>query len=283
MPSIGIHVSSAGGISKTFERAKELQAQCFQFFLRSPRSWQFKGISKEEILAFTELKKKWNYPLMVHAPYLLNLASPDKNLREKSIQVFLEELKICDELRIEFYNFHPGTAKGISDDEGIKLVIDSLEKIFISYKPKNTTVLLENTAGEKGDIGKNLEELGIIISNFPEERIGVCIDTCHAFAYGYDIRDKRGFSQFKLSVEKTIGLERVKAIHANDSKVPLGARKDRHQHLGLGYIGNRGFALFLNDEYFSTLPYYLETPKEGNWDEINLKHLRDLALMTLTL
>ena len=276
MALFGAHVSSAGSILKTFDRAKEINAEVFQFFLRSPRIWKWKGISQEEKEKFKEKLKKFKNPVIVHSPYLLNLASANEELRRKSIDVFLEELKFCDEVGIHYYNFHPGTAKGISDKEGIRNVIKSLEEIFNEYTPEFTTVLLENTAGERGDIGKNFEELGEIIRNFEGIKIGICLDTCHAFAYGYEINKKEGFEKFLREVEK-VGIEKIKAIHANDSKVPLGSRKDRHEHIGKGYIGEEGFKNFLEHEYFSKLPYYIETPKEGNMDIVNLNKLRELS------
>ncbi|AAC07514.1 deoxyribonuclease IV [Aquifex aeolicus] len=276
MALFGAHVSSAGSILKTFKRAKDIGAEVFQFFLRSPRAWYWKGVDKETKQAFIEKLKDFKNPVMVHAPYLLNLASPNEELREKSVKVFLEELKFCDEVGIHFYNFHPGTAKGISDEEGLRNVIKSLEEVFSEYTPKFTTVLLENTAGERGDLGKNFKELKEIMNVFRGIKLGVCLDTCHAFAYGYEINTKEGFENFKREIEKMVGLESVKAVHANDSKVPLGGRKDRHEHIGKGYIGLEGFKNLLKDEYFSTLPYYIETPKENNMDPVNLSVLREI-------
>lgn len=275
MPRLGVHVSSAGSILKTFERAKDVGAEVFQFFLRSPRAWKAKDISAEETQRFVEAKKDWEY-LMVHAPYLINLASSDPHLRKKSVEVFIQDLKVCEQLKVEYYNFHPGTARGISEDEGIKNVIKSLEEIFSVYIPSYTCLLFENTAGERGDLGKNFKEMKRLIDPFKDLKVGICIDTCHAFAYGYAINTNKGFDAFKREVERNVGMDRIKAIHCNDSKVPLGGRKDRHQHIGLGYIGVEGFKLFLKDPYFSELPYYLETPKEDDWDRRNLQLLREL-------
>ena len=275
MALFGAHVSSAGSILKTFERAEELGAEVFQFFLRSPRAWFWKGVSKELVIKFRKKLSKFGNPVMVHAPYLLNLASPREDLRERSVKVFLEELKACDELGVDFYNFHPGTATGISEKEGMKNILRSLEEIFTLYEPKKTTVLLENTAGERGDLGKNFEELSLIIRSFEGVKIGICLDTCHAFAYGYEINTDGGFSRFLKEVEK-VGLEKTKAIHANDSKFPLGSRKDRHEHIGEGFIGLKGFENFLRHDYFRDLPYFIETPKAGDMDRVNLERLRKI-------
>ena len=277
MPRLGVHVSSAGSLLKTFERAREVGAEVFQFFLRSPRAWQAKKISKEEVEGFIKQKEKENWtPLVVHAPYLLNLASSNESLRRRSVEVFIEELKLCDTLRVEYYNFHPGTAKDISDQEGLKNVIKSLEEVFAEYTPKYTKVLFENTAGERGDLGKNLSELKSLIQPFKDLEVGVCIDTCHAFAYGYAINTQEGFDAFKREIDRSIGIERVKVIHCNDSKTPCGSRKDRHEHIGLGHMGLKAFELFLTDADFSELPYYLETPKEDDWDRKNLNTLRSI-------
>ena len=278
MALFGAHVSASGSILKTFSRAKEINAEVFQFFLRSPRVWWWKGVDPKTKEEFKKKLKNFNGVVVVHAPYLLNLASPKEELRKRSVDVFLEELRFCDEVGIHYYNFHPGTAKGISEEEGLRNVLKSLEEVFSNYVPKNTTVLLENTAGERGDLGKNFRELGELINPFEGLKIGVCLDTCHAFAYGYQINTKRGFEAFKREADKYVGLERIKLIHANDSKVPLGGRKDRHEHIGKGYIGLEGFRNLLKDDYFSELPYCLETPKEDNMDVVNLRILRKLSL-----
>ncbi|WP_461830104.1 deoxyribonuclease IV [Aquifex sp.] len=277
MALFGAHVSAAGSILKTFDRAKEITAEVFQFFLRSPRVWSWKGVDERTKEAFKKRLKEFRNPVIVHAPYLLNLASPKEELRRRSVDVFLEELRFCDEVGIHYYNFHPGTATGITDEEGIRNVIKSLTEIFSEYEPKRTTVLLENTAGERGDLGKNFQELKIIMDALAGVNLGVCLDTCHAFAYGYELNTPEGFEKFKKEIENTVGLESIKAVHCNDSKVPLGGRKDRHEHIGKGYIGLEGFRNLLKDEYFSTLPYYLETPKEGNMDIVNLRILRELS------
>ena len=275
MALFGAHVSSAGSILRTFERAKEIEAEVFQFFLRSPRVWGWKGVSKELVSEFRRRLSDFGNPVMVHAPYLLNLASPREDLRRRSVEVFLEELRTCDELGIDFYNFHPGTATGVSEEEGMKNILRSLDEIFSSYEPKNTTVLLENTAGERGDLGKSFEELSLILKSFRGVRMGICLDTCHAFAYGYEINTERGFSRFLREMEK-VGLESIKAVHANDSKFPLGSKRDRHEHIGEGFIGLKGFENLLRHEYLCTLPYFIETPKEGDMDRVNLERLRKI-------
>ncbi len=276
MALLGTHVSSAGSILNTFKRAEEVSAEVFQFFLRSPRVWKWKGVKEEDREEFKDRVKSFGNPLMVHAPYLLNLASADEKLRRRSVEVFIEELSFCDEVGIDFYNFHPGTAKGISDEEALRNIILSLEEILREYTPTHTYILLENTAGERGDIGKSFSEMRFLLESFEGVNMGVCLDTCHAFAYGYEINTPKGFDNFKREVDRTVGLNRIRAVHCNDSKTPLGSRRDRHEHIGLGFIGLEGFRNLLKDEYFSTLPYYLETPKVEDWDRVNLKVLRCL-------
>ncbi len=276
MALFGAHVSSAGSILNTFDRAKDIGAEVFQFFLRSPRVWRWRGVSNELVNKFSERLREFGNPVMVHAPYLLNLASANEDLRRKSINVFLEELRFCDSVGIDFYNFHPGTAKGIDEETAMRNILSSLEEIFSRYEPCRTTVLLENTAGERGDMGKSFSELARIIDRFPGLRLGVCLDTCHAFAHGYEINTPEGFDRFLREVEETVGFERVMAVHANDSKVPLGAKRDRHEHIGDGYIGLDGFRNLLKHEHFGKLPYYIETPKTDDMDVVNLNRLREL-------
>jgi deoxyribonuclease-4 len=277
MALIGAHVSSAGSILKTFDRAEEISADVFQFFLRSPRVWKWKGVSNQIVKDFSERLREFGNPVMVHAPYLLNLASPDPHLRERSIRTFLEEVEFCDRVGVHFYNLHPGTAKGIDEEEAIKNVVRSFEEAFKRFEPKRTTVLLENTAGERGDIGKSFEELSKILREFPDIPMGVCLDTCHAFAYGYEINTSEGFDRFLREVDRTVGIESIKA-HANVSKTPLGGRRDRHEHIGEGFIGLEGFRNMLGHEYLGNLPYYIETPKEGDMDVVNIKRLRELSV-----
>ncbi len=276
MALFGAHVSSAGSILRTFDRAKDIGAEVFQFFLRSPRVWSWRKLDEKESLEFSRLLREFRNPVMVHAPYLLNFASPDETLRNRSIEVFLQELMVCDKLGVHFYNFHPGVAKGISTEEGIRNVICSLERVFDNYLPERTLVLLENTAGQKGDVGKSFKELGDILKAFEGVRMGICLDTCHAFAFGYEINTDRGFSEFLLDIDRHVGVEKVLAVHANDSKVSAGAKKDRHEHIGEGYIGIQGFRNLLRHEHFSKLPFYIETPKERDMDRINLERLRSL-------
>ena len=278
MVNIGTHVSSSKSIDLVFDRGKEVGAKSIQFFLRSPRSWQWIDRKESEKENFINKKLSYNInPVIVHASYLFNLASSDEELFNKSVNSVIEELKLCEELEIEYYVIHAGKTKGNSKEYGIKRILEGLEKIFSKVNLKNTTFLVETLAGQSGEVGATLEEIKQIIYPFENLKIGVCLDTCHIFAAGYPIHTEEGFISFKNKLEETVGVEKVKVIHCNDSKTPFNFKRDRHEHIGKGYIGLKGFELFLNDKDFSKLPFILETPKEGNMDIINIRVLNSLV------
>ena len=281
MVRIGAHVSSSKALDLVFDRGKEIGAETIQFFLNSPRSWKIKIRTDKEIENFLNKKNSHNiYPVVVHASYLYNLASDDIDLRKKSIKGVIEDLILCDELEIDYYVIHPGKAKGLKDEKAIENIKKSLEEIFLKTNVK-TIFLLETLAGQKGEIGKTTKELKELLSVIPEEKSGVCVDTCHIFSAGYKINTKEGFNNYKQEVETLIGLKKVKLIHCNDTKTPYNSKKDRHQHIGEGYIGIKGFEFFLNDSFFGKLPYIIETPKIGNYDQINMERLRKAIKYTL--
>ncbi len=277
MVRIGTHVSSAGSLDLVFDRALEVKADTIQFFLRSPRSWTWKNREDKEKEMFLQKKNISNvYPVVVHASYLFNLASNDEGLREKSINGVLQELRLCEELEINYYVIHAGKAKGQKEEQAINNILKAMDEIFNKVQLKNTYFLVETLAGQKGEIGKTTEEIKKLIEPFKSEKIGVCIDTCHLYSAGYKINEREGFNNYKEQLENLIGIEKVKVIHCNDSKTEFNSKKDRHEHIGEGSIGLKGFELFLNDVYFSKLPFILETPKKDNWDIINMRRLRSL-------
>ncbi len=277
MAIIGTHVSSAKSIDLVFDRGKEVNAQTIQFFLRSPRAWAWKEKGEEEKKEFLRKRTEFNiFPLIAHGSYLFNLASSDENLRKKSVNGMIEELTLCEELGIHYYVFHPGKAKGLSEEKGIKNIQKSLDEIFKEINLKNTILLFETLAGQKGELGKTTEELYKIMEPYMKEQVGICLDTCHIYSAGYKINELEAFNKYKNEIDKYFGVETVKVIHCNDSKTPFNSRKDRHEHIGEGSIGYKGFELFLNDEYFGNLPFILETPKEGDWDRINMERLKKL-------
>ncbi len=277
MVKIGAHVSSSKSIDLVFDRGKEIGADTVQFFASSPRSWAWKERTDQEKELFRKKRKQTGIsPVVVHSSYLFNLASADEELRKKSVNGVINELKLCEELQIDYYVIHAGKAKGLDEKQAIKNIINSMKSVFSELDLKHTTFLYETLAGQKGEIGKTTDELLELIEPFSDRKVGICIDTCHIYSAGYRINTEEGFYTYKEEIKEKIGLEKVKVIHCNDSKTPFNSRKDRHEHIGEGSIGLKGFELFLNDEYFSNLPFILETPKTGDMDIINIKKLRNL-------
>ncbi len=277
MVKIGTHVSSSKSLDLVFDRGKEVNADTVQFFVSSPRSWAWKERTGEEKKRFKEKREETGIsPVVVHSSYLFNLASGDETLRKKSINGVINELRLCEELEIDFYVIHAGKAKGQPEDVAIRNIIESLKIVFSEVKLKKTVFLFETLAGQKGEIGKTTQELVKLMEPFYDKKVGVCLDTCHLYSAGYEINKEEGFCSYKEELKEYIGLENVHVIHCNDSKTPFNSRKDRHEHIGEGSIGYKGFELFLNDPDFSKLPFILETPKTGNWDFINMERLRSL-------
>lgn len=266
---LGVHLSVSGGVDSVFDEAERLKINCFQIFLGSPRVWKVIEPEEDKIKKFKERVKAYEF-CNVHAPYLLNFATLNPELFDKSVNRAVLDMKIMSKLGINFYVIHPGSSNNVNGisriKEAIKLVID---------KVKDGMILIENLSGEKNDWGKNIDEIVAIIDDFGD-RIGVCLDTCHLFASGVDIRDKKELEKFYLLLEKNNLLSKIKLIHANDSKKPLASKIDRHEHIGDGEIGRIGFFNLLHHPFFGSLPYILETPKDENADEKNLQVLKKL-------
>ena len=277
MVKIGAHVSSSKSLDLVFDRGKDIGADTVQFFVSSPRSWAWKERTEQEKDLFRKKRKQTGIsPVIVHSSYLFNLASADEKLKRKSINGVIKELKLCEELNIDYYVIHAGKSKGLDEKQAIKNIIDSMRSIFSEIDLKHTTFLYETLAGQKGEIGKTTDELLMLIEPFSGKRIGVCIDTCHIYSAGYRINTEEGFYAYREELKEKIGLEKVKVVHCNDSKTPFNSHKDRHQNIGEGSIGLKGFELFINDEYFSNLPFILETPGGKEWDRINIERLKNL-------
>lgn len=266
---LGVHLSVSGGIDSVFAEAERLKINCFQIFLGSPRVWKVIEPDEDKITRFKEKVKAYKF-CNVHAPYLLNFATLNPELFEKSVNRAVFDMKIMSKLGIKFYVIHPGSSNNVNGisriREAIKLVIDAT---------KDGMILIENLSGEKNDWGKNVDEIVAIIDGFGD-RVGICFDTCHLFASGVDIRDEKEVEKFHLLLEKNNLLPKIRLIHANDSKKPLDSKIDRHEHIGDGEIGEIGFFNLLHHQFFGNLPYILETPKEDNADEKNLQVLKKL-------
>ncbi|MBU4228011.1 deoxyribonuclease IV [bacterium] len=271
---IGCHISIAGGIDNSVVRAVELDCNTMQIFSKNASTWREKILKKDEVENFRENLKKSNInPVFIHASYLVNLASPSDELYFKSINAFLEDIKRADLLLADPYLIiHPGAHTGAGEEYGIQRIIRALNIILeksVGLGLK-TMILLENTAGSGTHLGYTFGQLTRMMEGAKDKkRIGVCFDTCHAFAAGYDLSHQEGIEQTLGEIDKYLGLERLKVIHLNDSKFPLGSRKDRHMHIGKGYIGLESFKALVNHKYLKDLPFVLETPKHDEKDDLN--------------
>ena len=260
MLTIGAHLSASKGYTAMLKQAVEIGANTFQFFTRNPRGGSAKAIDEKDVETFLQLMKEKDFPvILAHAPYTLNCCSAKPETREFARSTFADDLKRMEYRPNQLYNFHPGSHVGQGEDTGIELISEVLNSVL--FENMTTTVLLETMAGKGSEIGKTFQELKAIIDRVElSDKLGVCLDTCHVSDGGYDIVNEldRVLDEF----DRTIGLERLKAIHLNDSKNPLGAHKDRHEKIGEGYIGTAAFERIINHPALKDLPFYLETPNE---------------------
>jgi len=270
---IGCHISIAGGIDNSVVRAGELGCSTMQIFSKNASTWREKILKKDEVESFRENLKNSNIsPVFIHTSYLINLASPSDELYFKSINAFIEEMKRADLLLSDPYLIiHPGAHTGAGEEYGIERIIRALDIILEKSADLNlkTMILLEDTAGSGTHLGYTFYQLKRMIEEAKDRRkIGICFDTCHAFAAGYDLSHQEGIEQTFEELEKYIGRDKLKVIHLNDSKYPLGSRKDRHMHIGKGYIGLEGFKVMVNHKYLKDLPFILETPRHNEKDDL---------------
>ena len=275
---IGFHVSISGGFAKSVERASELGCSCMQVFSRNPRGWTVKPLDKADIAEFKKLRQTLDIaPVFVHTNYLINLASSRPDLYEKSIEQFVVDLERTEAIGAEYLVTHLGSASSQTEEWMIERVSSALNMAMKLHAPK-ATILLENTAGEKGDVGYTLEQVQEVIARLDHtDRIGLCYDTCHGFAAGYDIRTEQGVNDLASSMDATVGLARLKGIHLNDCLRDFNSRVDRHWHIGEGKIGINGFTALLNHSAFKGVPKVMETPKETEEDDPkNMKTVRSL-------
>ncbi len=270
MLNIGCHVSSGKGYVNMYKDTIYVGGNTFQFFTRNPRGGSVKEVDIDDLNKFIELSQKDNFAyLLAHAPYTLNCASKDPHIREFAIKVFKEDLKVLNLLPKVYYNFHPGSHVGQGEEEGISLIIDALNNVIEEDQP--TMILLETMAGKGSEIGYTFEQIRKIMDGVTfKDKVGVCLDTCHVSDGGYDIvNDLDGVLNH---FDQVIGLDHLKAIHLNDSKNIMGARKDRHEKIGEGYLGRETFRKIINHPKLKDLPFILETPNEldGYKEEIEL-------------
>ncbi len=281
MPLLGAHESVAGGLHLAFERIQEVSGDALQIFTRNQRQWNPSPVTEEEKKLFADAWQECSgMPVASHASYLVNLASGKPDLVKKSITAFADELKRCELLNIPLVVMHPGSHGGDGVDTGIARFIKNLD-LALELADNQVMVLLETTAGQGTGLGSRFEELAAIIDGSKyEDKIGVCVDTCHIFAAGYDIRSTTSYQESMAEFDRLVGIERIKFFHLNDSKKGLKCKVDRHEHIGQGEIGLEGFRNLLNDPRFADHPMTLETPKGKDLqeDRDNLATLRSLLV-----
>ncbi len=281
MPLLGAHMSIAGGLHLAFPRIQKVRGEALQIFLSNQRQWKTSPLTPEMVAKFHRQWEENNHlPVAAHDSYLINLAAPDPITLEKSVAAFADELQRAAILGIPFLITHPGSHRGVGVETGLERFVENLDRAITRSKTSTVTVLIENTAGQGTNLGSTFEEISFITSKSKHgEGLGVCFDTSHAFAAGYDIRTRATYEETISTFDQIIGLERLKFFHINDSKRPLGSRVDRHQHIGKGKIGLAGFRFLLNDSRFQHHPMVLETPKGKDLkeDKRNLKVLRSLC------
>ncbi len=274
MKYIGAHVSSSGGVENAPLNANEIGARAFALFVKNQRQWFAKPLTTESIDAFKENCASLNYSMdyiLPHDSYLINLGSPVAESLEKSRNSFLKEIQRCEQLGITMLNFHPGShLKKISEDECLNRIGESLN--IMLDKTNSVTLLIENTAGQGSNMGYKFEHLAHIIDIVDDKsRVGVCIDTCHTFGAGYELRNEEGFNKTFKSFEEIVGFKYLKGIHLNDSKKEFASRLDRHESIGDGLIGIDAFRFLMSDPRFDNMPIILETPNPDRWaDEIKM-------------
>lgn len=274
MFKIGCHLSASKGYLDMANVSEKIGANTFQFFTRNPRGGQAKDIDENDVKAFLEKSKEIGIEvILAHAPYTLNCASSDEKIRNFAKETMKDDLMRMEYTPNNLYNFHPGSHVGQGADVGIKYIIEILNEVL--KEEQTTTVLLETMAGKGSEIGRSFEELKQIIDGVKlKNKLGVCLDTCHVNDAGYDIVNN--LDGVLEEFDKIIGLDKLKAIHINDSKNPLGAHKDRHEKIGEGTIGIEAFERIINHEKLRNLPFFLETPNELDGYEKEIKLLKNL-------
>ena len=286
---LGAHISTAGGVFKAFKRASDIDCETMLVFTKSNRQWKAKPLSEQDIEAYQSESAAFANvtPVAVHVSYLINIASPDEALWEKSFQALKVEVERCGALGIPLITFHPGSFVKSDQQTGLASISRGVRRLLAetAESAPGTTICLETMAGQGTNLGSRFEQLAFVLDDVgTDDRLGVCFDTCHVFAAGYDIRTPEAYNATMEEFDRLIGLDQIKVFHFNDSKFELGQRKDRHAHIGKGYIGLEGFANFINDPRWANHAAHLETPKkeeddDGNeveMDPVNLAALRTL-------
>ncbi|MEM7167879.1 MAG: deoxyribonuclease IV [Planctomycetota bacterium] len=277
--SLGSHLSVAGGVSNAVAGAIDLKLGALQIFTKNANRWKQKALDPKEITRFKEKRAEWGpFAAGSHDSYLINMGSPDDALWEKSVVAFIDELERAEQLDLDFVVTHPGAHVGSGVEPAIERLVKGMHRVLESVPHGTTRILLENTAGQGTTLGRSFEELAAMLHGIDApERVGVCLDTCHLYAAGYDIRTRAGYDATMAQLEAAVGADQVRLWHLNDSKGKLGSHLDRHEHIGQGEIGETGFQCVVQDPRFFGVPKILETPKEDDMDPVNLATLWSLA------
>ncbi len=268
MKFIGPHVSAAGGVENAPVAAHTLKATAFALFTKNQRQWNAPPLSKTNIELFRQRCLEYGYApeqILPHDSYLINLGHPEQAGLEKSRAAFLDEMKRCEQLGLCLLNFHPGSSlKQISDEECLSRIAESINRVLA--ETAGVCAVIENTAGQGSNLGYSFEQLANIIDQVTDKsRVGICLDTCHAFTAGYDLSSEAGFSETFEHFEQVVGFRYLKGMHLNDSKKGLGEHVDRHESIGLGTLGKEPFQRIMRDSRFDGIPLILETPDETRW------------------
>ena len=278
MKYVGAHVSAAGGVENAPVNANAIGAKAFALFTKNQRQWFSNPLTMASIKAFRDNCEKYGYKpfqILPHDSYLINLGHPEKEPLEKSRASFLDEMQRCEQLGLDRLNFHPGShLKTISEEECMNRIAESIN--IVLDKTKGVTAVIENTSGQGTNMGYKFEQLRYMIDKVDDKsRVGICIDTCHAFTSGYNIKSPEGYAETFSLFEKIVGFNYLKGIHINDSKKELATRVDRHDNIGKGFLGEDVFRMIMNDGRFDNMPLILETPEESLWEE-EIKNLYSL-------
>ena len=274
MLNIGCHLSASDGYVAMAKQAVEIDANTFQFFTRNPRGFKAKDIDEQDVKEFLKIIKESKFvKILAHAPYTLNPCSADKRVRDLAKEIFIDDLKRMEYTPGNMYNFHPGRHVGQGIDTGIKIISETLNEVL--KKEQTTTVLLETMSGKGSEIGSKFEELKQIIDSVElKDKVGVCLDTCHIYDGGYDIVNN--LDDVVKEFDNIIGLEKLKAIHLNDTKNPFASHKDRHEKIGEGHLGLEAISKVINHPKLKKLPFYLETPNEIEGYAKEIKMLKEV-------
>lgn len=279
---LGAHISVAGGFSKAVKRAEEIGANCFQIFTKSNRQWHAKEISPEEESAFIDaLKSSSISEVIAHGAYLINVGSANNETVKKSTESLAQELQRCEQLHIPYLVLHPGTARFDDETQSLEFIAENIDKAFDLSKTNHVLLLLETMAGQGNTLGYTFKQLATIINRSRHaNRIGICFDTCHAFAAGYDFSTPTSYRAMWQEFDQELGIKKLKVFHINDSKKEFGSKVDRHEGIGMGKIPIEAFALLLQDKKFEHVPKIIETPEGSDKtksDKQNINILKSLV------